>query len=448
MTIQAAEPLHTAATRSIDRRALNGLRLMILAVVILQRFAVPGLTVGLCMPIVLAIVVYLASHRILVEDRLRTGLYLLGVTACCAAALLSAIHFSDWSPKSLMLLLVLYAPFCCRIRPDLRRLYRPLLEFFNKIMVVTACVALAQWAAQLLGWTYQDPLAPLPRQLLLQTYNTASPITYGSSLMKTNAVIFLEPSFCSQFLAIAVIAQLILGGRWWRLPLYAAAILTTVSGTGIILLAVGLFVLAYRRGGPWAAKMFLVVAAPTVAVLATPLGALLKTRSTEPATLNSSGNARFVAPYDQVAAGLARDVPTLLFGRGPGQSSLETSGIRFFNPDQIEANYPVIPKLGAEYGLIVAVVFTAFLLVALTRRTPSPTVSAIMIVFHFVLSGSLLQPHTAYTVYLLTSLFAVASASGNPFRTPSPGRSEHLGTVALNEVAGQDRSVVVRECGV
>jgi hypothetical protein len=410
MTTPAAESLGTEATRSIDRRALNGLRLMVLAVVLLQRFAVPGLTIGLCMPIVLAIVIYLASHHILVEDRLRTGLYLLAVTACCAATLLSAIHFSDWSPKSLMLLLFLYAPFCYCIRPELRRLYRPLLEFFNKIMVVAACVALAQWAAQILGWTYQDPLAPLPRQLLLQTYNTFSPVLYGSSLMKTNAVVFLEPSFCSQFLAIALIAQLMLGGRWWRLPLYAAAIFTSVSGTGIILLAVGLTVLAIRRGGPWAAKMFLVVATLGVAILLTPLGALLKTRSTEPGTLNSSGNARFVAPYDQVAAGLARDVPTLLFGRGPGQSSLNTSGIRFFNPDEIEANYPVIPKLGAEYGLIAAVLFTTFLLVALTRGTPSPTMSAIMIVFHFTLSGSLLQPHTAYMTYIFTSLFAVAPA--------------------------------------
>jgi hypothetical protein len=237
---------------------------------------------------------------------------------------------------------------------------------------------------------------------------------YGSSLMKTNAVVFLEPSFCSQFLAIALIAQVILGGRWWRLPLYAAAILTTVSGTGIILLAVGLAVLAIRRGGPWAAKMFLVVAAPGGAILSTPLGALLRSRSTEPVTLNSSGNARFVAPYHQVAAGLARDVPTFLFGRGPGQSSLNTSGIRFFNPDQIEANYPVIPKLGAEYGLIAAVVFTALLLVALTRRTPSPTMSAIMIVFHFALSGSLLQPHTAFLTYMFTSLFAVAPARAGP----------------------------------
>jgi hypothetical protein len=408
MTTPAAGTLGGEAAKLLERRALNGLRLIVVAVVVLQRFAVPGLTTGLCLPIVLAIVIYLGSHGILVEDSLRTRLYLLAVTACSGAALLAAFHFGDWSPKSLMLLIFLYAPFCFCLRQEFRHLYRQLLEFFNKIMLLAASVALAQWSAQLLGWTYWDPLASLPQKLVLQTYNTFSPVQFGSNMMKTNAIVFLEPSFCSQFLGVALIVQLILGGRWWRIPLYAAAMLTTVSGTGLVLVGVGLAVLAVRRGGTWVAKMLLVVVLVGVAVSFTSIGELLITRSNEPGTPNSSGNARFVAPYEQVAEGLGRDTPTLLFGRGPGQSSQNTSGIRFFNMEQIESNYPVIPKLGAEYGLVVAILFTAFLLVAITKRTPSPTISAIMIIFHFALSGSLLQPHTVYTAYVFTSLFATA----------------------------------------
>jgi hypothetical protein len=397
-----------------QRRAAIGLRLMVVAIVVLQRFAVPGLPTALCMPIVLAIGVYLVSERVLVEDNLRTGLYLLAVGTCCGAALLSTIHFRDeWSLKSLLLLVLLYLPFCYCLRPEFRHLYRPLLEFFNRIMVAAACVALGQWLAQVLGWTYRDPLAVLPRQLLLQSYNTFTPVQYGSSLMKTNAIIFLEPSFCSQFLAIALIAQLVLGGRRWRLPLYAAAILTTVSGTGILLVGLGLLVLAVRRGAPWAAGMLFVVLLLGTAVSFTPLGQLLMTRSGEPGAPNSSGNARFVAPYEQVTAGLARDTATLLFGRGPGQSSPQTSGIEYFNPEGVEANYPVIPKMGAEYGLIAAVVFTIFAVIAITKGTPSPTMSAAMLLLYFALSGSLLQPVTIYTTYLFTSVFAAPTYHGN-----------------------------------
>jgi hypothetical protein len=399
------------ALSTAERRAAIGLRLIVVSVVVLQRFAVPGLPTALCMPIVLAIVIYLASERILVQDNLRTRLYLLGAGACCGATLLSASYFMDeWSLKSLVLLVLLYVPFCYRLRPEFRRLYRPLLEFFNKLMVAAACVALAQWLAQILGWTYKDPLALLPRQLLLQTYNTFTPVHYGSSLMKTNAIVFLEPSFCSQFLAIALIAQLILGGRRWRLPLYAAAILTTVSGTGILLVGLGLAVLAVRRGVARALGMLLVVLLLGAAISITPPGQLLISRTTEPETPGSSGNSRFVAPYEQVSAGLARDTATLLFGRGPGQSSPQTSGIQYFNPEGVDANYPVIPKMAAEYGLIATVLFTAFLIIAITKGTPSPTMSAAMLLLHFALSGSLLQPQTVYTAYLFTSVFAAAPA--------------------------------------
>ena len=407
----------TGVRSSAERHAVIGLRLMVVAVVVLQRFAVPGLPTALCMPIVLGIVVYLVSERVLVEDNLRTGLYLLAVGACCGAALVSIIYFRDeWSLNSLLLLLLLYAPFCYRLRREFRSLYRPLLEFYNRIMVAAACVALGQWLAQVLGWTYKDPLAVLPRPLLLQTYNTFSPVHYGSSLMKTNAVVFLEPSFCSQFLAVAVIAQLVLGGRRWRLPLYAAALLTTVSGTGILLVGLGLVVLAVRRGVPWAISMAVVLLLMGMALSFTPLGQLLMARSAEPTDPNSSGNARFVAPYQQVTSGLAQDTATLLFGRGPGQSSPQTSGIRYFNPEEIEANYPVIPKLGAEYGLIAAVVFTVFAVVAMTKGTPSPTMSAVMLLFYFSLSGSLLQPGTVYMTYLFTSIFAAGPAYSQPRR--------------------------------
>ena len=418
---------HVGAVVGVDgpavRRVAIALRLMVLSLVILQRFAVPGLSTALCLPIVLAILVYLLRDGALVLDTLRTRLYLLALGACCSATLLSSAYFGDdWSLKSLTLLIVLYIPFCFQLRPDLRHLYRPLLEFFTKIMVVVAFVALAQSAAQLAGWRYQDPLAVAPSQLLLQTYNTSYPVQYGSPIMKANAVVFLEPSFCSQFLAIALLMQLLLGGHRWRLPLYAGALLATVSGTGLLLLGVGLAVLSIRRGPAFMARVLLLLTVTVAVIASTPLGEILASRSTEQVEVNSSGNARFVAPYALVATGLTRDTATLVIGRGPGIVS-RTVGFEHFNEERIEANYPVVPKLAAEYGLIAAVLFCGFITVALVYRTPSVTVSAAMLMLYFVLSGSLLQPQTVLAAYAFTSLFAVRSVQRHGTRAAAADRS-------------------------
>jgi hypothetical protein len=400
------------AVRLTDRRVLAALRLTVVAVVVLQRFAVPGIGTALCLPVVLAVLGYLGLGGALAEDHGRTRLYLLAAGGCCAAALLSALHFaSDWSLKSLALLVVLYLPFCLRLRPEHGHLYRPLLEFFNALMAVLACVAVAQWLAQFAGWTYRDLLDWVPDSLLVQGYNTTYPVQYGSPLMKANAVVFLEPSFCSQFLAVALVVQLLLGGRRWRLPLYAAGLLATVAGTGIVLLGVGLAVLAVRRGLAWTGRVLLVLLLLGVLLQGTLPGRILAGRTTERTEQDSSTQARFVTPYVLVAEGLARDTATLFVGRGPGVVS-NSSGARYFNTEGIDANYPVVPKLAAEYGAVAAALFVVFMVVALTRRTPSVTVSAMMLAVYFFLSGSLLQPHTVLAAWAFTSLFATRPRAG------------------------------------
>jgi hypothetical protein len=282
--------------------------------------------------------------------------------------------------------------------------YRDLLEFFNRLMVVLAIVALVQWGAQLVGWRYEDPLASLPDTLLLHTYNTFYPIYYGSEIMKTNAVVFLEPSFCSQYLALAVVIQLLLGGKRWRLALYLGAILTTLSGTGLLLLALGVSVLIIRRGGRWAVQTVIIVGAAIVAVSLTPVAAIIGPRLSETTQTNSSGNARFVAPYIQVADALSSNFSALMFGRGPGAVSRSTGNV-VFNPYGLEINYPVVPKLAAEYGLIAAIVFAWFILPAIAGRPRSPTLAAVLLLLYLALSGSLLQPATVYTCLVFGAFF-------------------------------------------
>jgi hypothetical protein len=406
----AASPAAELSVDALDRRrsALIALKVIVVSLVVFQRFAVPGLPTALCAPIVLVAVAYLVVRGLAVEDPNRTGRYLLAISLCCLSTVASTLFFrATPSMTSFALLVVLYVPFCFRLRSEFASLYRELLEFFNRLMVLLAAVALTQWAAQMAGWQYRDPMAALPPGLLLQTYNTFYPIYYGSSIMKTNAVVFLEPSFCSQFLALAFVVQLLLGGRRWRLALFAAALATTLSGTGLLLLALGVFVLMIRRGGRWALRTAAVLALVGVLTWFTPVGKIFGARSSETATTNSSGNARFVAPYVNVARGLAHDMATMLVGRGPGVVS-RPAGAAYFNPEGIEANYPVVPKLAAEYGVVAAVVFVWFIVAAVVARGRSPTIAVALLLLYFVLSGSLLQPVTAYTCLVFGSLFGDA----------------------------------------
>lgn len=412
---QPAETARRTRPRRISS-PMGWLYLLVVTVTVFQRFVVPGTVVSIALPVAFGVVIALGIGGHVVADASRTVLYAVAAAGCCVASLLASMWGGlELSISSLALLLVVYLPCCARVRPELRQRFPELLTFFQRLMVVAAVACVGQWAAQAVGWQFEDLLKPLPPGLLVATtdYNLSNPIYYGSSIFKSNGIVFLEASFASQFLALAIIIEILLGRSRWRLILFGAALLTTVSGTGLVLLAFGLLVLAGRRGGRWATRAGAAVLVAVVVVSATPAGALLADRSTETSQNGSSGNARFVAPYEQVVAALSADTPALLVGRGAGAVSNDEA---FFNPLGIEANYPAVPKLLGEYGLPATLLFLAFLLALFLARVPSPTLGLMACMLLFVLSGALLQPQTVYLVWLLTGLFGLPMARGAPPR--------------------------------
>ena len=66
-------PVAVGTARLTDRRVLAALRLVVLAVVVLQRFAVPGVGTALCLPVVLAVAGYLGLGGALAEDEVAIG---------------------------------------------------------------------------------------------------------------------------------------------------------------------------------------------------------------------------------------------------------------------------------------------------------------------------------------------------------------------------------------
>lgn len=394
------------SSASERRMTLIGLYAVVASVVLLQRLALPPTQVSVSLLVVLGAFVFLLLSGALVEDRVRTGLYLAAATLCLAAAFGSFLLRDDPSFFSLLLLIVLYAPFTHVLRPPLLDLYPRVLEFFCKLMVLGALLAIGQWVAQVSGaWTYTDLLADaLPAEFLLQNYNTTYPVYFGSPVMKSNGVIFLEPSFCSQFLALAVIAQLVQGGKRWRLPLFVAALLTTVSGTGLLLLAFGLTVLAWRRGALWSFGILATTIATITVIALTPAGELFAERAREARESQSSVNLRFSDPFVRTFDDLGRSDSAPFVGHGPGFAEREADVYR--ERTDLALAFPPVPKLTSEYGIFAALVFSAFMVAAFWSRAPEKTIAASLIFMHFTLSGSLLQPPTVYLALLLTSLFA------------------------------------------
>jgi hypothetical protein len=380
------------------------LRLFLFTVVVLERFVVPGTPISIAVPAAFLVVAALALRGHVLLDRTRSILYLAAVMSCSAASLIFTISMSlSFSITSLSLLMVVYAPYCVRVSPTTRHLFPDLLELFQRIMVVGATVCLAQFIAQLAGWQFRDLLDFLPPNLLAQDFNTSYPLYYGSPIFKSNGILFLEPSFASQFLALAMIIQLLSGRARRRMLLFAGALLTTFSGTGMILLAVGLLVLAFRAGARWAWRMIITVTVAALVVGITPAADLFVSRAGEISEDGSSGNSRFIAPYEVVFGALSTDLSALLVGRGAGSVS---SDVNYFAATGDDANYPAVPKLLGEYGIPASLLFLVFLVTAFFRRVPSTLLGVMVCVLYFFLSGALLEPHIIYLSWILTGLFA------------------------------------------
>jgi hypothetical protein len=410
------------------RGSLIGVQVLIVTTIVFQRFVVPvpDLEVSVALPVALLVTGVLVLSGQAVADVRNTVLYCCALGACVIANMVSTtISTLAASFTSTELLAALYLPFCVRLRPELRRRFPEVLDFFQKIMVVAAVVCLLQLLAQLAGWQSVDLMREvLPAQLLVpeDAYNYTYEIYYGSSILKSNGVVFLEASFASQFLALAIIVQILLGGGRLRLVLFGAALISTLSGTGLLLLAGGLALLAVRRGGLWAGRALAAVGTAVLLISLTPAWDLLADRVDEPTKAGSSGHTRLVTPYVNVADAMARDPSALLFGRGGG--SIERD-VDFFNPYRVLADYTALPKLVGEYGVPAALLFVAFVLTVFLMRTPSPTVGFAAVMLFFVLSGSLLQPPIVVLCWTLTGLFAAAPPSivRYPVRPlPSPRR--------------------------
>lgn len=348
-------------------------------------------------PVPVALVVYLLAAILLYMRKgvmIRRGLLMGVLTVVCLLILTTVSTSREVSYNSLSYLLILYLPFAFATSegtpgaPVSNDGYR----WFSNMMCCFAVIAMYQFGSQaFLHIPYSDPLAVLPKDFTMTNYEVSYPIQYGSPIYKSNGYLFLEPSFLSQFLALALLIEILMFRRFWAVVLQILALATTFSGTGLLLIAITLpFAVIVNLHNRRVALLGIVATVAIVgAVLSNP--AVLK-RSGEMNDSRSSASIRFNTPYERMTELSFENASSLLLGYGPGSAD------RLKVDDRI-ANFPAIPKAVIEYGLIGGVPLLLLIAVRIFMGVGSLPIAVGLFCMQFFLSGALLQPISVFTLF-------------------------------------------------
>ena len=318
----------------------------------------------------------------------------------------AAVHPS-FAPTSLIYLAGIYAPLALTLPQLDANALRTVWRHVSTLAAIITVCGLVQVAGQgVAHGLFIDPIRLLPNALLLGQYNTTYEVSSSIPLLKPNGMFLLEPSFFSQFVVLGLLAEMVYFRRTGRVILFMTGLVASFSGTGIVML---LPALAFV-GSPRVILGFVLLAALAVAAVAgLGYGDFFLRRATETNETGSSGNARFVAPYQEMTDAWAESGTVCLFGKGAGASERVSTAS--------EANFSPIPKVGLEYGVLGLIGIGALWLGMFWALALPRALLVALLLYYFVVSGSFLQPFTVLSVWAMTAGFLRAHRADDP----SPG---------------------------
>lgn len=383
-----SQPIASPATREHDRLAEWLLLGQIIGVTFLQKLAV---TLTADVQLFFGFILLAALTAIgVVFSRLeirpvRCAFYLL------AMALMSAVqlaHLDSFSLPSLIMLMLVHLPYIFGLRPGLARPGIEL-EYFVKAMAVLAGLGIAQYFAQyVIGTRLAFPVEHfIPEAVRVEGFNSLNPVRYMGEHYKSTGVFFLEPAIFCQFLAIAIVIDMVYFRNWKRIILYICGIAVTFSGTGLFLLflLVPFFLIEKRQ---FIALLLFVAAILSAPIWAYPLGlGGFVDRAAEFLNPYSSGFARFISMFFVLRDFIIPYPDKLFFGVGAGSIS---SGIS----SEVDYTYfdPTWGKVIYEYGAIAALAYFALLAALFTSAHRSRYVKAALLIQFLVLGGYIIPP--------------------------------------------------------
>lgn len=322
------------------------------------------------------------------------------------------LNLDGASLPSFLLFLGLYAPLCLQtpLGPEAHRRY------YAGVVCVAAALAAGGIAQYLLQFAIGDPellfswRGLVPEKLLIE-YATLNKLSYTSTVLKSNGLVFLEPSAFSQFLARVVLLSLIVSVQRGWIPLLGIGMLLTYSGTGMVVLAAFLpFALlskhawrglSLRQAAPLFGLALLLAIAGAGALHLTGVFdlELLLSRANEVSAPGSSGYARYGStPLILNAAFEAQRDWSLVFGLGPGATDQFLTGYEF------EVFATAWVKILVEYGVAGLASFTVFLTLCLWTGTRSRVLTGAFLFQFLLLDGNVLVPQYVLLLAFLATL--------------------------------------------
>jgi hypothetical protein len=237
--------------------------------------------------------------------------------------------------------------------------YQRLLHFVSTLGCICALLGVLQFSAQ---FVFGSRIAffldtSLPESFTVKGYNSLIPLYWSSPVFKSNGFFFLEPSLFCQFVAVAVVAELLVGARMLRLLVLAAGLIASYSGTGLTMLA--LFTPIYFFNREAHGRFRLLVVAIVVALIVIFFGDEISIdaftrRFGEFTNEQSSGWARFLSMFSLLQNVVFANDLTFLTGRGPGTVQEQ---FQYLSYNAFDSTWG---KLIYEYGLVGTTIYAFF----------------------------------------------------------------------------------------
>lgn len=379
-----------AQTRSPAQRAIFYAFVgMVFTLTILQKFGLPaaGTVASISLMGMMAAHGYLALRGAVKLNLVRLGLFSLFLVSAVFSQ-----FFATQPPSfpSLFLVALIYITFCFEA-PCTHDTYFRCMRLFQDAMLIACGLTLLQHVIQIIWsadkWINLDEMIPAAFRYVNFVY--IQPLEWGSRFYKPNAYFFLEVSFLSQFLAMALVIEIIWFQRLWRLALYAAVLLSTFAGTGLILLASTVPLIVLRASPKLGGLLFAGLLLLPPAIFVSGWWDAVGHRLSELERPNTSGNHRFVAPAEELEM-FYRTPESIYSGRGAGNIL-----------QRLDVVWWSITKTSVEYGLITTILFHLFLIYVLFVNTPTRRLSVGLLISFVFLNGSLAVPVNGLICYIL-----------------------------------------------
>jgi hypothetical protein len=365
--------------------------LQLIAIVFLQKIKIPGLDGG---PSVTFLTLWVGLIWLLPFAQLHAARVVLYAVTVSVAFVSQIFTGREFSTASFLMFCFAYAPFVLVVRTS-QELYLRCLESFQWIMAVVGLIVIVEDVWQYLtSWqSFPNMNEILPKSVLVEGFVYIQPVFYGSEYVKPNAFFFLEVSFLSQFMACALVVELVFFQRLWRIALYLIALFIAFAGTGLLMVALVAPFLLLR----FSKRLVWIGILPSLAVATTAFSLgwyeQVQERFFEFNQSDSSSYMRFIEPGEKLAK-FASDSPSIYTGVGAGATPKDP-GVVWWS----------VTKLVAEYGIVTAILFHIFFLSALFADAPSRLVAlALALMFGFMGSYLLAMPVVNLCLLLSTLL--------------------------------------------